>query len=179
MPPHKARALHSGVWKWLCPETFVGGQSQATVYWLCGLRCISVTLWFSVFHEPGRRRQWYFVELGVRLCFGREVRRPVPPRTFRSPATCPDSQFSHREFSDALGYLQLLNSCSDAAGTPACSFSISSSMATTTGEPPGPCPVIPCSAPAPHQPSLWFSVAEFQGAPLLQAQTRWPNGGPR
>lgn len=39
-----------------------------------------------------------------------------------------------REFSDALGYLQLLNSCSDAAGAPACSFSVSSSMAATTGE---------------------------------------------
>lgn len=39
-----------------------------------------------------------------------------------------------REFSDALGYLQLLNSCSDAVGAPACSFSVSSSMASTTGE---------------------------------------------
>lgn len=47
--------------------------------------------------------------------------------------TCP-SLPGHREFSDALGYLQLLNSCSDAAGAPACSFSISSSMAATTGE---------------------------------------------
>ncbi|XP_064135464.1 sterol regulatory element-binding protein 1 isoform X7 [Loxodonta africana] len=31
-----------------------------------------------------------------------------------------------REFSDALGYLQLLNSCSDATEAPACNFSISS-----------------------------------------------------
>lgn len=43
----------------------------------------------------------------------------------------------HREFSDALGYLQLLNSCSDVAGAPACSFSIGSGMAATAGEPPG------------------------------------------
>lgn len=35
----------------------------------------------------------------------------------------------HREFSDALGHLQLLNSCS-MAGAPACSFSTFSSMAT-------------------------------------------------
>ncbi|XP_044517665.1 sterol regulatory element-binding protein 1 [Gracilinanus agilis] len=38
-----------------------------------------------------------------------------------------------REFSDALGYLQLLNGCSDAAGAPALNFSISSSVATTPG----------------------------------------------
>ncbi|XP_037348134.1 sterol regulatory element-binding protein 1 isoform X2 [Talpa occidentalis] len=49
------------------------------------------------------------------------------------PSPSPGSADGDKEFSDALGYLQLLNSCSDAAGTPACSFSISSSMATTTG----------------------------------------------
>ncbi|XP_074064688.1 sterol regulatory element-binding protein 1 isoform X2 [Macrotis lagotis] len=38
-----------------------------------------------------------------------------------------------REFSDALGYLQLLNGCSDTAGAPALNFSVSSSMTTTTG----------------------------------------------
>ncbi|XP_044601190.2 sterol regulatory element-binding protein 1 isoform X1 [Equus asinus] len=52
------------------------------------------------------------------------------------PNPSPGSADGDREFSDALGYLQLLNSCSDAAGTPACSFSISSSMATTTGTDP-------------------------------------------
>uniref|UniRef100_A0A2K5UNH1 Sterol regulatory element-binding protein 1 n=1 Tax=Macaca fascicularis TaxID=9541 RepID=A0A2K5UNH1_MACFA len=49
------------------------------------------------------------------------------------PNPSPGSADGDKEFSDALGYLQLLNSCSDAAGAPACSFSISSSMATTTG----------------------------------------------
>ncbi|XP_058415507.1 sterol regulatory element-binding protein 1 isoform X3 [Diceros bicornis minor] len=49
------------------------------------------------------------------------------------PSPSPGSADGDREFSDALGYLQLLNSCSDAAGAPACSFSISSSMAATTG----------------------------------------------
>ncbi|PNJ08269.1 SREBF1 isoform 3 [Pongo abelii] len=49
------------------------------------------------------------------------------------PSPSPGSADGDKEFSDALGYLQLLNSCSDAAGAPACSFSISSSMATTTG----------------------------------------------
>ncbi|KFO27658.1 Sterol regulatory element-binding protein 1 [Fukomys damarensis] len=48
----------------------------------------------------------------------------------------PGSTDGDREFSDALTYLQLLNSCSDAAGTPACSFSISSGMAATTGTDP-------------------------------------------
>ncbi|KAM6174209.1 LOW QUALITY PROTEIN: sterol regulatory element-binding protein 1 [Erethizon dorsatum] len=48
----------------------------------------------------------------------------------------PGSPDGDREFSDALSYLQLLNSCSDAAGTPACSFSISSSMAATIGTDP-------------------------------------------
>nr|XP_027777282.1 sterol regulatory element-binding protein 1 isoform X1 [Marmota flaviventris] len=53
-----------------------------------------------------------------------------------SPNPSPGSADGDREFSDALGYLQLLTSCSDAAGTPACSFSISSSMAATTGTDP-------------------------------------------
>ncbi|XP_051023285.1 sterol regulatory element-binding protein 1 isoform X1 [Acomys russatus] len=48
----------------------------------------------------------------------------------------PGATDGDREFSDALGYLQLLNSCSDAVGAPACSFSISSSMASTTGTDP-------------------------------------------
>ncbi|XP_032697094.1 sterol regulatory element-binding protein 1 isoform X1 [Lontra canadensis] len=52
------------------------------------------------------------------------------------PSPSPGSADGDREFSDALGYLQLLNSCSDAAGAPACSFSISSSMATATGTDP-------------------------------------------
>ncbi|XP_016045085.1 sterol regulatory element-binding protein 1 isoform X1 [Erinaceus europaeus] len=41
----------------------------------------------------------------------------------------------YREFSDALGYLQLLNSCSDIAEAPTC-FSIGYSMATATGRDP-------------------------------------------
>ncbi|XP_024420857.2 sterol regulatory element-binding protein 1 isoform X2 [Desmodus rotundus] len=49
------------------------------------------------------------------------------------PSSSPASADGDREFSDALGYLQLLNSCADAAGAPACTFSIGSSMATTTG----------------------------------------------
>ncbi|XP_045840020.1 sterol regulatory element-binding protein 1 isoform X4 [Meles meles] len=52
------------------------------------------------------------------------------------PSPSPGSADGDREFSDALGYLQLLNSCSDAAGAPACSFSISPSMAATTGTDP-------------------------------------------
>ncbi|XP_027480421.2 sterol regulatory element-binding protein 1 isoform X1 [Zalophus californianus] len=52
------------------------------------------------------------------------------------PSPSPGSADGDREFLDALGYLQLLNSCSDAAGVPACSFSISSSTATTTGTDP-------------------------------------------
>uniref|UniRef100_A0A8C9DKN1 Sterol regulatory element-binding protein 1 n=1 Tax=Prolemur simus TaxID=1328070 RepID=A0A8C9DKN1_PROSS len=52
-----------------------------------------------------------------------------------STTSSPGSADGDREFSDALGYLQLLNSCSDAAGTPACSISISSSMATTGTDP--------------------------------------------
>ncbi|XP_012581650.1 PREDICTED: sterol regulatory element-binding protein 1 isoform X2 [Condylura cristata] len=49
------------------------------------------------------------------------------------PSPSPGAADGDKEFSDALGYLQLLNSCCDAAGTPACSFSISSSTTTTTG----------------------------------------------
>ena len=76
---------------------------------------------------------------------------------------------------DALGYLQLLNSCSDVAGALTCSFSISSSMAATPGEPPT------CDALSPSAKQLSFgcSVAEFlPPVPPLQAQTRWPSGGP-
>ncbi|XP_066878017.1 sterol regulatory element-binding protein 1 isoform X2 [Kogia breviceps] len=47
------------------------------------------------------------------------------------PSPGPGSADGDREFSDALGYLQLLNSCSDVAGAPACSFSIGSSVAAT------------------------------------------------
>ncbi|XP_062071578.1 sterol regulatory element-binding protein 1 isoform X3 [Lepus europaeus] len=53
-----------------------------------------------------------------------------------SPSPSPGSADGDKEFADALGYLQLLNTCSDAAGAPACSFSISSSMATTAGTDP-------------------------------------------
>lgn len=66
-----------------------------------------------------------------------ELTGPLPP-VLTASFSC------HREFSDALGYLQLLNSCSDTAGAPACSFSIHSSMATTTSELPGP---LPCDSP--------------------------------
>lgn len=59
---------------------------------------------------------------------------PVSPRTPRLPLCVLTALSCLREFSDALGYLQLLNSCSDAVGAPACSFSVSSSMASTTGE---------------------------------------------
>ncbi|XP_037589510.1 sterol regulatory element-binding protein 1 isoform X3 [Cebus imitator] len=70
------------------------------------------------------------------------------------PNPSPGSADGDKEFSDALGYLQLLNSCSDAAGAPTCSFSISSSMATTTGKHPAP-------APLPSQPRC--SMAEGSG----------------
>ncbi|KAM8813728.1 LOW QUALITY PROTEIN: sterol regulatory element-binding protein 1 [Rhynchonycteris naso] len=77
------------------------------------------------------------------------------------PSPSPASADGDREFSDALGYLQLLNSCSDAAEAPACSFSIGSSMATTTTGAPGSCPcdclLSPCSG--------WLS------SPLLPAGT--------
>ncbi|XP_036924640.1 sterol regulatory element-binding protein 1 isoform X5 [Sturnira hondurensis] len=49
------------------------------------------------------------------------------------PSSSPTSADGDREFSDALGYLQLLNSCADSARAPACTFSVSSSMATDTG----------------------------------------------
>ncbi|XP_037019124.2 sterol regulatory element-binding protein 1 isoform X1 [Artibeus jamaicensis] len=49
------------------------------------------------------------------------------------PSSSPASTLGDREFSDALGYLQLLNSCADAARAPACTFSVSSSLATDTG----------------------------------------------
>ncbi|XP_074175896.1 sterol regulatory element-binding protein 1 isoform X2 [Rhinolophus sinicus] len=52
------------------------------------------------------------------------------------PSPSPASADGDREFSDALGYLQLLTSCCDAAGAPACGFSVSSSMAATTGTDP-------------------------------------------
>ncbi|XP_074244397.1 sterol regulatory element-binding protein 1 isoform X3 [Saimiri boliviensis] len=76
------------------------------------------------------------------------------------PNPSPGSADGDKEFSDALGYLQLLNSCSDAAGAPTCSFSISSSMATTTGKHPAP-------APLPSQPRC--SVAEGSGDPPSSA----------
>ncbi|XP_030434682.1 sterol regulatory element-binding protein 1 isoform X1 [Gopherus evgoodei] len=40
------------------------------------------------------------------------------------------------EFSDALEYLQLLNGCSDTAGTPSCTLSISAGMVAGTGSDP-------------------------------------------
>lgn len=52
------------------------------------------------------------------------------------PSPSPASADGDREFSEALGYLQLLHRCSDAAGAPVCSFSGGSSMATTTGADP-------------------------------------------
>lgn len=95
------------------------------------------------------------VEPGHQAVLWREVRRagafpgpsPPPPVLTASPL------FRCREFSDALGYLQLLNSCSDAAGAPACSFSISSSMAGTVGEPLGPLPMTP----SPASDAAWLS----------------------
>ncbi|XP_058139320.1 sterol regulatory element-binding protein 1 isoform X2 [Dasypus novemcinctus] len=52
------------------------------------------------------------------------------------PSPGPGSADGDRDFSDALGYLQLLTSCSDATGAPACSFSVSSNSAPTTGPDP-------------------------------------------
>lgn len=40
----------------------------------------------------------------------------------------------HREYADALEYLQLLISASDAAGATSQSFAIGSNMATVTGK---------------------------------------------
>ncbi|XP_036134334.1 sterol regulatory element-binding protein 1 isoform X1 [Molossus molossus] len=51
------------------------------------------------------------------------------------PSPNPASADRDREFSDALGHLQLLNSCCDAAGTPACSFPNSPSTATPGTDP--------------------------------------------
>lgn len=95
------------------------------------------------------------------------------PQDSQDPCCLPSQPaVSHpREFSDALGYLQLLNSCSDAAGAPACSFSISSSMAATTGEPQDPCP----------EALEVLSVVLLRvrmPLPPLQARTLWPSGGP-
>lgn len=42
--------------------------------------------------------------------------------------------FPHSEYSDALEYLQLLNSASDAAGATTQAFAIGSNMATITGQ---------------------------------------------
>lgn len=87
---------------------------------------------------------------------------PVPSRAPGSwpPALTPVSH--HREFSEALGYLQLLLSCSDAAGAPACSFSVGSSMAATTGEP------RPCPVPA-RQPRLHGGRPPVQGGCVRDA----------
>uniref|UniRef100_A0A8D0PHN5 Sterol regulatory element-binding protein 1 n=1 Tax=Sus scrofa TaxID=9823 RepID=A0A8D0PHN5_PIG len=52
------------------------------------------------------------------------------------PSPGPGSADGDREFSEALGFLQLLNSCCDTAGAPACSFSIASSTAATAGTDP-------------------------------------------
>lgn len=88
----------------------------------------------------GRRSLGHFVEPGSQAPLWWEGEKGhSAPRTPRAPApVLIASPSCHREFSDALGYLQLLNSCADAAGAPACTFSIGSSMATTTGEPPAP-----------------------------------------
>ncbi|KAM7152813.1 sterol regulatory element-binding protein 1 isoform 2-T2 [Macrochelys suwanniensis] len=50
------------------------------------------------------------------------------------PEPSPSAAHREGEFSDALEYLQLLNGCSDAAGTPSCTLSISSGMAAGAGE---------------------------------------------
>ncbi|XP_059835817.1 sterol regulatory element-binding protein 1 isoform X3 [Hypanus sabinus] len=47
-----------------------------------------------------------------------------------------NEEYHAREFSDALEYLQLLNSCSDAAAVTTQTFAIGSSMATVTGTDP-------------------------------------------
>ncbi|CAM4519734.1 unnamed protein product [Lepidochelys kempii] len=52
------------------------------------------------------------------------------------PDPNPPAAHREREFSDALEYLQLLNGCSDTAGTPSCTLSISSGMAASTGSDP-------------------------------------------
>lgn len=57
-------------------------------------------------------------------------------RCVAQPSPSPASADGDREFSEALGYLQLLHSCSGAAGAPACSFSAGSSVAATPGADP-------------------------------------------
>ncbi|XP_067390269.1 sterol regulatory element-binding protein 1 [Emydura macquarii macquarii] len=52
------------------------------------------------------------------------------------PEPSPPAAHREGEFSDALEYLQLLNGCSDAAGTPSCTLSIGSGMAAGTGTDP-------------------------------------------
>ncbi|XP_045442407.1 sterol regulatory element-binding protein 1 isoform X5 [Pipistrellus kuhlii] len=54
------------------------------------------------------------------------------------PSPSPASVDGDREFSEALGYLQLLHSCSDAAAAPApaCSLSVGSGVAATPGADP-------------------------------------------
>lgn len=53
-----------------------------------------------------------------------------PCLAWGQPLTAP----SHRRFSDALEYLQLLNGCSDVSGTPGPVPSITSGLAAVTGE---------------------------------------------
>lgn len=89
---------------------------------------------------------------------------PLPPVLIAS-VSC------YREFSDALGYLQLLTSCCDAAGAPACSFSISSSMTTTTGEPPGPLPCDALLSASSIAAAVWQSFREHHPPPRLPAGT--------
>nr|XP_042709022.1 sterol regulatory element-binding protein 1 [Chrysemys picta bellii] len=52
------------------------------------------------------------------------------------PEPSPPAAHGEGEFSDALEYLQLLNGCSDTAGTPSCTLSISSGMVAGTGSDP-------------------------------------------
>uniref|UniRef100_A0A8C8S8N6 Sterol regulatory element-binding protein 1 n=1 Tax=Pelusios castaneus TaxID=367368 RepID=A0A8C8S8N6_9SAUR len=52
------------------------------------------------------------------------------------PEPSPPAAHGEGEFSNALEYLQLLNGCSDAAGTPSCTLSISSSVGAGTGTDP-------------------------------------------
>ncbi|CAK6437600.1 unnamed protein product [Pipistrellus nathusii] len=59
-------------------------------------------------------------------------------RCVTQPSPSPASADGDREFSEALGYLQLLHSCSDAAAAPApaCSLSVGSGVAATPGADP-------------------------------------------
>ncbi|XP_065267554.1 sterol regulatory element-binding protein 1 [Emys orbicularis] len=52
------------------------------------------------------------------------------------PEPSPPAAHGEGEFSDALEYLQLLNGCSDTAGTPSCTLSISFGMVAGTGSDP-------------------------------------------